>query len=178
MEVVVVINGLGGSGKSQFCTDCIEYCKNIRGVKAYEFSTIDYIKTVARVVGWNGKKDEKGREFLHNLKIAFERFNDYPNIDCLNNIKGLTEKKPKTLNICFVNIREAYNIENFKKMCEEAGYKVLTMKVVSPRESNETPEVAKEIDKIDYDIVINNDGKLKDLQKKAIDFVETLRNEN
>ena len=35
-----------------------------------ELSTVDFVKEVARICGWKGKKDKKDREFLHDLKEA------------------------------------------------------------------------------------------------------------
>ena len=52
---VVVINGTGGSGKDTFISKVSKYAK------IYNFSSIDKVKEIATLVGWNGTKTEKDR---------------------------------------------------------------------------------------------------------------------
>ena len=78
----VIINGLGGCGKSTFIELCQEYCDNPDNLKAHnwmvsELSTVDFVKEVARICGWKGKKDKKeaGKKapFLTRVKRKAER---------------------------------------------------------------------------------------------------------
>jgi len=50
---IVVINGTGGSGKDTFVEFCSKYGK------VMNFSSVDKVKEVARVIGWDGKKNRK-----------------------------------------------------------------------------------------------------------------------
>ena len=80
----VIINGLGGCGKSTFIQLCEEYCDNPNNLKAFnwmvtELSTVDFVKEIARNCGWDGKKEKKDREFLHDLKVAMEKWDNIPN---------------------------------------------------------------------------------------------------
>lgn len=55
MKKIIVINGAGTSGKDTFVKLVSKYAKTIN------YSSVDFVKEVARFAGWNGQKDEKGR---------------------------------------------------------------------------------------------------------------------
>ena len=56
----VIINGLGGCGKSTFIKLCKDYCEDpdTYGIswKVEELSTVDFVKEVARLCGWKDTK--------------------------------------------------------------------------------------------------------------------------
>lgn len=74
MPKVIVINGMGGVGKSTFVSLCHEIDPMV-----IETSTVDFVKEIALQAGWDGIKDEAGRRFLSDLKDAMERYKDIPN---------------------------------------------------------------------------------------------------
>lgn len=112
MNIIVIINGLGGSGKSTFCSQSkASFINKVKSPSlSYELSTVDFVKEVAAFCGWRGEKEPKDRAFLHDLKMALEEWNDIPNKrrkKLLNNLWGfrmkidcfsLTLEKPKVLN--------------------------------------------------------------------------------
>ena len=57
MKNIVIINGYGGSGKDTF----VEFVSKYN--KVYNFSSVDKVKEIAKLIGWNGKKEEKDRKF-------------------------------------------------------------------------------------------------------------------
>ena len=58
MVDVLIMNGTGGSGKGTVA----EYITELFDLKIREYSSIDYVKSVAEVAfGWDGIKDAKGR---------------------------------------------------------------------------------------------------------------------
>ena len=67
---IIVINGTGGAGKDTF-VDVLKSKSYVKDYFIYNYSTIDRIKTIAEQCGWDGKKDEKGRQLLSDLKDAF-----------------------------------------------------------------------------------------------------------
>lgn len=67
---IVIINGTGGSGKDTFVQFCSKYNK------VMNFSSIDKVKEIARLIGWDGKKTEKDRKFLSDLKKLTTEYND------------------------------------------------------------------------------------------------------
>ena len=70
---IVIINGVGGSGKDTFVELCAKHANVIN------ISSVDKVKEAAKVlVGWNGEKDEKSRKLLVDLKKISIEYNDYP----------------------------------------------------------------------------------------------------
>ena len=80
----IIINGTGGSGKDTF----VEYVAKY--TKVFNFSSIDVIKEIGSLqvykkiqglewlaeYGWQGKKTEKDRKFLSELKRIWEEYNE------------------------------------------------------------------------------------------------------
>ena len=163
----VIINGLGGCGKSTFIELCQEYCDNPDNLKAHnwmvsELSTVDFVKEVAKICGWKGKKDKKDREFLHDLKEDSE------------NIKK-NHIGYKCNYLFFVNIREPKGIESFSQLVMENGYeKPFKILIESNMSSNEVDSIVQEIKSIKYDKIYKNNGTLKDLANTAGDFIEEI----
>lgn len=111
MTQVVVINGIGGSGKDTF----VEACNKVYGYRVYNLSMIDYIKKIAQSLGWDGKKDNKGRSFLSDLKDSLESYNDSPYIAVKEEIQKIInyDKNNKELTVIFVHAREPIDIARF-----------------------------------------------------------------
>ena len=59
---IVIINGTGGCGKDTFVSFVSKY------KRVYNFSSIDKVKEIAKLIGWNGGKTDKDRKFLSDLK--------------------------------------------------------------------------------------------------------------
>ena len=87
---ILIINGKPRTGKSIFCNTAFQKCGLV-----YCFSTIDEVKRLARYLGWDGKKDEKGRKFLSDIKDAVI-LNDIKRIHSMaENYKNLTKDGKK-----------------------------------------------------------------------------------
>lgn len=149
---VIVINGMGGVGKSTFVSLCHEI-----NPRVIETSTVDFVKQIALQAGWNGVKDQKGRRLLSDIKDALERYDDVPN----KKIDEFIKSHPN--NIIFVNARESHNIAYYQKK-----YGALTIIVKNDNAKKVTGNHADEnVDNYNYNIVINNSGSLEDLKEKA-----------
>ena len=61
-KIALVINGKGGVGKDTLCELARKH------YKVYNISSVDPIKAIARECGWDGRKDDKSRRFLSDLK--------------------------------------------------------------------------------------------------------------
>ena len=109
-KLVVVINGAGGVGKDTMCSFAARVYK-VRNV-----SSVDPIKAIARMAGWDGDKSDKSRKMLSDLKMLFTQYNDL----CLRYIK---EQYQQFLQgdeqVMFVHIREPEEIARFVETAPE-----------------------------------------------------------
>ena len=169
-NAVVIINGSGGCGKSEFIKQCIE----TKILPVYELSSVDYVKDVARYCGWNGEKTDKDRAFLHNLKMALEKWKDIPTIDVISRIEAQIDGKTDSL--FFVNIREIYNIVRFKQIAKETlgliCYDMLVINDNVPVINSNSADGQVRIH--NYDYYIYNNGPLDDLRVEAINFIKKI----
>ena len=76
-KAVIVINGAGGVGKDTLCDLAAKHFK-VRNI-----STITPIKELASMCGWDGRKDDKSRKFLSDMKRLTVEYNDFPNKNSL-----------------------------------------------------------------------------------------------
>lgn len=164
---LVVINGPGGCGKDTF----IDYCNNYLDVDY--FDTVECIKEAAEILGWNGSKDEKSRQFLHDLKMLSIRYNDLPFADLSRYVAFVEENAEHTSypDLLFVHVREKEEIE---RIVEE--FNAVTLLITSEREGYEEPDLdfEKATKEINYNFHIVNDGSLEDLDKRAERFCEVM----
>ena len=180
MVKFVIINGLGGCGKSTFIELCQEYCDNPDNLKAHnwmvsELSTVDFVKEVARICGWKGKKEKKDREFLHDLKEAMEKWDNIPNKKVLEDAENIIKNYLGLNHLFFVNIREPQSIESFSQLVMEQGYETpIKILMESNMSSNEVDSIVQEIKSIKYDKIYKNNGTLKDLANIARYFIQEI----
>ena len=140
-----------------------------------ELSTVDFVKEVARICGWSGKKDKKDREFLHDLKEAMEKWDNIPNKKVLEDAENIIKNYLGLNHLFFVNIREPQSIESFSQLVMEQGYETpIKILMESNMSSNEVDSIVQEIKSIKYDRIYKNNGTLKDLANTAGDFVEEI----
>lgn len=171
--IVVIINGVGGSGKdtfvhlikdklktiinpSPFANDKISIVKNI--------STIDSVRIAARFLGCDvHEKDDKCRRFLHELKKLSAEYYDIPYQNCRKTIYDGGYK------ICFVHCREP---EEIKRFVDEFG----AITVLVRRPDIHTPDNSSDmgVENYKYDYVIENDGDYFDLSRKAVKFIHDI----
>ena len=162
MNKHVIINGCGGVGKDEFIKKCRVYKDNI-----VNMSTIEYVKKVAIQCGWDGKKDEKGRRLLSDLKDALTRYDNIP-------VKHILESLPNYIDsIIFIHCREPDEI-NFLKKELNAKSLLITNANVLPIETNHADKCVFDID---YDYVVDNSGTIGDLIIAAQIFLMKLENE-
>jgi hypothetical protein len=174
MDKVIIINGLGGCGKSTFIRLCKDYSESAwKNINIYELSSVDFVKEVATFCGWDGTKTTKNRTFLHNIKVLLEEWDNIPHKKLLEQIKSYNN--PTIQNIFFVNIREDYNINSFKAMLKENNLDCITLGVINPnKDTNEVIELINQINEYPYDVIIKNDGDIAYLSTLAKDFMRDL----
>lgn len=150
---VFVINGSGGVGKDTFATFVSEYAKTL------VISSVDPIKNLMRIMGWNGEKSERDRKFMSDLKDLCTNYNDYPMEYLTKEYESFMEDDE--LEVLFMHIREPHEIE---KAVENFGAETIlvTNKNVEQIVSNHADA---NVYNYTYDYVIENDGGLEDLKE-------------
>lgn len=171
---IIIINGSSKAGKDKF-VKLFKYEHDDLRVKNY--SSIDKVKSIAEIAfGWNGKKDEKSRKMLSDIKKAWSEFNNGPTNDIINKIKidiqySIDNKKDKE-NIYFVHIREPEEINKIKNIYKNECITLLIKKDNNGDIPNNYSD--KNVDNYKYDIIIENNGNLDDLKSKVDDFYKKI----
>lgn len=161
---LVIINGTGGSGKDTFVEFVSKYSK------VFNFSSIDKVKEIATLIGWDGKKSEKDRKFLSDLKQLTTEYNDMPFRSIVDAISSFQKSDYE---IMFIHIREP---EEIKRVVTKFHAKTLLIK--REKLANITTNSGDaNVDQYDYDYIIWN-TTLEDFEKQAIHFIDQLKKDN
>lgn len=172
---IIVINGQGGAGKDTF----INYCKKEKyDLSVKSFSTVDFVKKIAKNCGWKGEKTDQSRLFLSDLKDAMTKYNDKPYYSVIKSIRHLLQDYycynfPINDLIIFIHAREPKDIERWTN-----ELKARTLLIHRPTKKIFTNHADKDVYTIDYDYTIINNGTLDDLKRKAKHFIKKIRKEN
>lgn len=161
---IIVINGTGGSGKDTFVSYCEKYCK------IYNFSSIDKIKEIATIMGWDGGKTEKDRKFLADLKALATNYNDLP-FNCIK--ESINEFYDSNSDIMFIHIREPKEI---KRVVDE--YNALSLLIKRKNyELIKSNTSDANVENYDYDYIVENET-LDKLDENAKKFIDELLNKS
>ena len=169
-KTVIVINGSGGVGKDTLCSIAAAH------YSVWNISSIDPIKELAAITGWNGDKSDRSRKFLADLKQLTVTYNDYP-------LRWLMARYEKFLtddhDILFVHIREPKEIEKFVKAIRDVNGRVLTLLVrggerLSRNRGNKAYGNAAddEVEQYAYDCYYTNDRPLSETKTVFADLLK------
>ncbi len=160
-KVIVVINGTGGSGKDTF----VEYVSKY--AKVYNFSSVDKVKEIAKLIGWTGTKTDKDRKFLSDLKRLTTEYNDMPFTSIKEAINKFNSSDDE---IMFIHIREP---EEIQRVVDVFSAKTLLIKRdgLKPIGTNSSDA---NVENYKYDCTIIN-TTLEDLDKSALKFIQDLK---
>lgn len=155
---VFIINGSGGCGKDTFVSFVSDISYTIN------FSSVDKVKEVARIIGWDGGKTEKDRKFLSDLKLLCTNYNDMP----LNSMKDKYEEfLDSHAKFLFLHIREPEEIEKAKRI-----FKAKTILIKRDSVEHITSNMADaNVFNYNYDILIENDKDVEEFRDKAFNLV-------
>lgn len=160
---IFITNGTGGCGKDTFASMVDEIVSTVK------ISSIDRVKQIARLCGWNGEKTEKDRKFLSDLKLLTTEYSDMPFLSIERLVGFFMDDycNPKH-QVLLIDIREPDEIERVKR---EFGAKTILIKNdrVAPITSNMADA---NVNNYEYDIVIENNGTLDDLRDTTRKFVD------
>ena len=156
-KLVVIINGAGGVGKDTM----IDYVAGKIG--AVNHSTITTVKEIAKIIGWNGKKDIPGRLFLHRTKMMLSEWFDFPYKEMLSAIESFMESGE--VPVMFCQVREEPEIRRLCKELDAKGIPHTTVLVT--RESVGNSFYGNPADDgvgktFDYNYWLENDGSIEE----------------
>lgn len=165
---IFVINGSGGVGKDTFVelvsTELNDMLKRFHTV--INFSSVDKVKEIAKEIGWDGKKSEKDRKFLSDLKILTSEYCDMPFESMKSKVAEFM--KDEESRFLFLHIREP---EEITRAVKEFGAK--TVLVIRNSVEHIVSNMADEnVFNYNYDFIIDNSGIKEELNNKAKDFVQ------
>ena len=163
MKKIFIVNGCGGVGKTNFeqiVEDIIH--NNDANINIEIISIIDYIKHIAYKIGWNGRKDLKGRKLLSGLKDILTEYNDIPYQKLQKTIEDIADNS-----IIFIDSREKADIE---RLVNE--YHAKTILITNSLKDKITyfNHADDNFNYYNYDIYMYNCGSLDELREKAVDF--------
>lgn len=168
---IVVINGTGGAGKDTF----VIMCKDVLGAESvFNISTVDFVKEVATMCGWDGSKTPENRKFLSDLKDLLTEWDDIPlkkvmaeavSCSACAEILGKLDNS-----ILFIHCREPKEIEKLVRAFQGEATTLLIRR--------QEAEAVKQINHADndvlhyaYDYTIHNDSTLSWLRNEAVVFL-------
>ena len=164
---IFIINGRGGCGKDTF----VELCaKQVPKYMCLNISTVDKVKEIARLCGWDGGKEDKDRKFLSDLKALLTKYNDMPHQSILYSVK-MFEAGLKTFDldpdeaIVFIHCREPEAIERLRQELN-----AVTVLIRRPfLENHAYGNVSDDgVENYRYNFTIFNDGTIEDLESWAV----------
>lgn len=167
LRKVLIINGSGGVGKDTLVNIFQAF------IPTNHISIVQPAKNAARCVGWNGKKTEKDRKFLSDLKTLIDEYNNY-NYKYVANIAKdflkIKSDKEKCNRLLCIDMREKPQIEQARK-----DFDAKVVLVTNNRVKHITSNIADGgVFDIDYDYTIDNSGTLQELHEKAGIFLKEL----
>ena len=171
--VIIMVSGKAESGKNTCARLFAENCQ-LSGVRMLSFA--EPVKEFARLLGWNGVKDEYGRAMLQWLGDGVKQF---------NSILWATKAAQKIIELkklgyrCFIfsDCRYLDEISFFK----DRYSKVFVIRVNRPRhKSSLTEEQLKHpsecaLDDYDFDAVITNDGNMSNLEDHCYNAIGKIK---
>lgn len=163
---IFITNGMARCGKDTFAILLNEI------VSTLKYSSIYEVKRIAEYCGWAGKKDEKDRKFLSDLKMLISEYSDLPFLATKEKIdEFLLDKKYSVL---LVDIREPREIERAKN-----AFNAKTILIENNRVELVNSNMADaNVFNYSYDFVIQNNGTMDEFRNNVYEFActEILKN--
>ena len=161
---IVIINGRPCAGKDTF----VEAVKTVTCDDVINYSSIDKVKSIAKMCGWNGTKDDKSRKFLSDLKVLCDEFNDMTFNDMSEAVSRFKNDTTNLNAIMFIHIREPYNI---KRAVEAFNAKTLLIRRPENDDSLCSNKSDADVFNYNYDCTVYNDGRIENLCNAANKFL-------
>ncbi len=137
-----------------------------------QISVVDRVKEIAKeCFDWDGKKDEKGRQLLSDLKDAWDKYNE----GTIKNVGKWLDSLDKTqVEVVFIQVREYHSIKRMKELYGGEVIRVTRGEENSDVEKKKLSEFPEDWEP-DYDF--KNDGTLEEFKKDVLLFINFLKKE-
>lgn len=173
MIKIVVLNGSGRCGKDTFVKMVGKYFEGA----VFAHSTVETVKQAGKLFGADERicKGEKERELWCALKDAYTRYNDGPFREIINKdeyLNNLFKGRKNALLFCMV--REPPEI---KKLVDHFEMRCMTILMTRSEGSQFSNHADANVAGYPYDIRIQNDGTLEELEGKARRFARLMNTE-
>lgn len=161
MKKVYVTNGSAENGKDSFVDFVGKY------ISTYKYSSIDLVKEMFEVVGVSKKeKTEKKRRLWSDGKDLLTEYDDIPFKDVTSIVTDFKNNKIEA-EVLIIDIREP---EEIARAVETFGAE--TILVRNPNAIKiESNHADRDVEKYNYDYIIENNGTLEQLERVAKLFV-------
>jgi len=161
---IIIINGSGGCGKDTFVKLIQKHSDTI----VMNYSSVNKVKMIAKMAGWNGSKLERDRKFLSDLKLLTSEYNDMPYNDVAEVINLFKQNDCEYL---FLHIREPLEIQKIAK-----NFNAITLLIKNKNIKTIDSNMADAyVDNYFYDFEINNDDNIEVFEQKAVEFMDSIK---
>lgn len=161
---VFIVNGKPRAGKDTFAMMLNEL------VGVHKYSSVTKVKKLALEMGWDGKKTEKDRKFLSDLKILTTEYSDM-------SFKDISEEVEKFMrgdydiydkNVMLIDIREPKEID---RAVNAFGAETIFIDNYNVEAIlSNTADANANIYTYDYDYFVLNDGTLDEFRNEVKEF--------
>ena len=162
-KVAIVINGAGGVGKDTLCELVAKH------IRVMNVSSITPIKEIAAECGWDGRKDDKSRKFLSDLKRLLVDYNDYPTVWASERYAEFLSSDDEVM---FLQIREGEEIAKFVRATGGEAKTLLVRGGDRMTKSSYGNVSDDEVENYSYDYYFVND---KSLEEAEADFTALIK---
>lgn len=177
---IFIINGVARSGKDTFIHKVETLLYEINpdiGINSY--SLVDPIKSIIEEISFTDPieaKDDATRKLISNLLRTFEDFDGAVTTRLVNNVVNDVISHKYPISVYFLHIREPRDIMVTEdKIISMLPNAEINRVLVTNSNITHTPDNIGDLSvrDIDYDIEINNDGDLSNLETWAETFINT-----
>jgi len=163
-QAVIIMNGRAGVGKDSLMDFARDYY-TVRNI-----SSVLRVKEYALAMGWDGEYDNRGRQFLADIKMALVKYDPMVITSWL--FDEYRKFKSVEQDVMFIHIREADEIDKFKSLVPHAKAILVTRKTgldVAVDTSEST------LNSYRWDYVFANDEALDVTGKKFVELIDKIR---
>ena len=177
---IILIGGKANSGKDSTADYITKYYREKKHLDVVNIQIAYYIKMYAKQIAkWDGDNETKPRQLLQDLgtELIRKQIDEYffikrilQDIDIYSRYFDVITISDGRLPEEFASIKLAYP-ETVTVHITRPGF---TSRLTKDQKAHVTEAL---VDEIEYDYEVVNDGTLEDLQKKAIELVQTIEKE-